>query len=117
MSVPAGATNLNRPMSPQREADANGLEPPLSPVGDEQLPVTAKWSGSSPDTELPNASTPHDHELFTPPAPGALHDTTSYVPARATGTPSVVAANAAARAVSPRIPPRIAPECTPLEAS
>ena len=57
------------------------------------------------------------HAAFTPPAPGAPHDTTLYVPAEAGGTHASIAAHATTIPATPRIPARIARECTPLEGS
>jgi hypothetical protein len=52
---------------------------------------------------------------LTPPAPGARHDTTLYVPAEAAGALASTVAATTTTPANPRIRARIARECTPLE--
>ena len=89
----------------------------LSPVEDEQLPSSAYWARSASNGLPSRAPTLQDHELLTPPAPGALQATTSYVPAEAAGTAVSNAAAATTIPANPRIRAPIRRECTPLEVS
>ena len=54
------------------------------------------------------------HARLTPPAPGAPHDTTSYVPADAAGAPSAAVAATTTAPANPRIPALITRQCSSI---
>src|SRR3954470_23080271 len=116
MSVSGGALKWKYADVPQRTvAGPLGFEPPRRPVGDAQLPPSAYEATSSALGVLPSGRAPtyHDHEWFTPFAPGALQADTSYVPAAATGTPPTAVATTTSAPTNPRVPALIATQCSP----